>query len=116
MSRFGGMATQFLAMLATDHHPFRCGIVAYLVNLCHVFHSIPLDECFVSHLERCSYLSLHELILSVRSSRRLFSVEFSSVVIVLDKDLESKDVKINVMQCIGIFEKGSWIKKTVIVL
>ena len=43
-------------------------------------------------------------------------VEFPSVVIVSNEDLENKDVKINVMQCIGIFEKGSWIAKTVIVL
>ena len=43
-------------------------------------------------------------------------VEVPPVVIVLNEDLENKDVKINVMQYIGIFEKGSWIEKTVIVL
>ena len=53
---------------------------------------------------------------AARSLRRSFPVEFPSVIIVLDEDLEIKDVKINEMQCIGIFEKGSWIKKTVIVL
>ena len=70
----------------------------------------------MSQLKRCSNVSLHELILSARSSRRASPVEFPSVVIVLDEDLEDKDVKINVMQYIGIFEKGSWIEKTVIVL
>ena len=39
-----------------------------------------------------------------------------SFVLVLDEDLEDKDVKTNVMQYIGIFEKDSWIVKTVIVL
>jgi hypothetical protein len=51
-----------------------------------------------------------------RSLRRSIPIEFLSVIIMLDEDLESKDVKINEMQCIGIFEKGSWIEKTVIVL
>ena len=64
MSRFGVLETQLITMLATVHHPLRCGIVAYLVILCHVFHSIPLDVCSVSQLERCFSVSLHELILS----------------------------------------------------
>ena len=51
-----------------------------------------------------------------RSLRRSFPVEFPSVFIVLDEDLEDKDVKSNVMQYIGIFKKGSWIEKTMIVL
>ena len=63
VSRCGIMATQLLATLTTDHHLLKCGIVVYLVNLWHLFHSIPLDECFISQLERCSYLSLHGLIL-----------------------------------------------------
>ena len=60
--------------------------------------SILLKVCFVSQLKRCPYASLHELILGARSLRRSFSVEFSSVVIVLDEDLESKDVKMNTKQ------------------
>ena len=34
----------------------------------------------------------------------------------LDEDLEDKDVKSNVMQYIGIFEKGNWIMKIVLAL
>ena len=98
MHRYGIVATQLLATLTTVHHPLKCGIAVYLVNLRYPFHSIPLDECFVSQLERCSYLSLHELILNTRSSRRSFSVESHFVVIVLDEDLESKDVKIRLNQ------------------
>ena len=101
VSRCGIMATQLLAVLTTVHHPLKCGIVVYLVNLRHPFHSIPLDECFVSQLERCSYLSLHELILNTRSSRRSSSVESPFVVIVLDEDLASKDVKIVLSQQIN---------------
>src|SRR4051812_40451630 len=73
--------------------------------------SIPLYVCFVSQLERCSYVSFHELILRAQPSRRSFPIEFLSVVIVLDKGLESKDAKINMMQLINIFEKSSWIMK-----
>ena len=43
MSRYGIMATQLLATLTTVHHLRKCGIVAYPVNLRHLFHSIPLD-------------------------------------------------------------------------
>ena len=114
MSRYGIMAIQLLAMLTTIHHPLKCGIVVYLVNLRHLFHSIPLDECFVYQLGRCSYLSLHELILNTPSSRRSFSVESPYVVIVLDEDLASKDVKIHFNQWINIFEKGNCIMKTVL--
>ena len=64
MSRYGIMATQLLATLTTVHHLFKCGIVVYLVNPRHLFHSIPLDVCFVSQLERCFNVSLRELILS----------------------------------------------------
>ena len=45
------------------HHPLRCGIVVYLVDPRHLFHSIPLDVCFVSQLERCFYVSFRKLIL-----------------------------------------------------
>ena len=105
VSRCGIMATQLLATLTTDYHLLKCGIVVYLVNLRHLFHSIPLDECFISQLERCSYLSLHELILNTRSSRRSFSVESPSVIIMLDEDLASKDVKIDLSQQINTLEK-----------
>ena len=101
MFRRGFMATKLLATWTIFYHLLKCGIVVYLVNLRHLFHSIPLDECFVSQLERCSYLSLHELILNTRSSRRSFSVESPSVVIVLDEDLASKDVKIVLSQQIN---------------
>ena len=99
--RYGIMATQLLAMLTTVHHPLNCGIVVYLVDLRHPFHSIPSDECFVSQIERCSYVSLHELILNTRSSRRSSSVESPSVVIVLDEDLASKGVNIVLSQQIN---------------
>ena len=58
------MATQILATLTTDHHLPKCGIVVYLVNPRHLFHSILLDVCFVSKLDRCCYVSFCELILS----------------------------------------------------
>ena len=64
MSRCGIMATQLLAGLTTVHHPFKRGIVVYLVNPRHLFQSIPLDVCFVSRLEWCCYASFRELILS----------------------------------------------------
>ena len=67
------------------------------LNPCHLLLPIGHDVCFVSQLKRCSYVSLHELILSARSSRRSNPVEFISV-IVLDEDLERKDVKINLEQ------------------
>ena len=41
---------------------FKRGIVAYQLNPRHLFHSIPLDVCFVSQLERCVNVSSHELI------------------------------------------------------
>ena len=58
------MATQLLAMLTIVYHLFKCGIVVYLVNLHHLFHSFLLDVCFVSQLKRCCYVSFRELILS----------------------------------------------------
>ena len=63
MSRYGIMATQLLTTLTTVHHLLKCGIAAYLVNLPHPFHSIPLDVCFMSELERCFNVSFHELII-----------------------------------------------------
>ena len=74
------------------------------LNLHYLFLSFPLDVCFESQLKRCSYVSLHESILSCPMSRILFPVEFLFVVIVLDEVPEGKDVKINMKQ---------WIMKTV---
>ena len=61
MSRYGIMVTQLLATLTTVHHPLKREIVVYLVNHCHLLHSIPMDVCFVSRLERCCYVSFREL-------------------------------------------------------
>ena len=58
------MAIQLLATLTTDRHLLKSGIVVYLVNLCHLLHSIPMDVCFASQLERCCYVSFRDLILS----------------------------------------------------
>ena len=54
----------FHRYLETIHHLLKCGIVVYLVNLRHPFHTIPSGVCFVSQLERCCYVSFRELILS----------------------------------------------------
>ena len=80
MSHYGIMATQFLAMLTTVHHHLKCGIVVYLANLRHPFHSIPLDVCFVCQLERCFNVSLRELILSCSTFEKIdpSRVPFSS--------------------------------------
>ena len=64
MSGYGIMATQLLATLTIVYHLLKREIDVYLVNLCHLLHSIPMDVCFVSQLERCCYVSFHELILS----------------------------------------------------
>ena len=64
MSRYGIMVTQLLATLTTVHHPLKCEIVVYLVNLHHLFHPISSDVCFVSQLGRRLNVSLRELILS----------------------------------------------------
>ena len=109
MSRYGIMANQLLATLTTDHHLLKCEIVVYLVNLRHPLHSIPLDVCFVSQLERCFYVSFRELIMwSLRWS--IHADMFRSFVLVLVEDLESKDVKINLSRQINNLEKtvGSW--------
>ena len=65
------METQLLATLTTVHHLLKCGIVVYLVNPRHLFHSIPLDVCFVSRLERCCYVSFPELILSCSTFNKI---------------------------------------------
>ena len=84
------MATQHLATLTTVHHPRKCGIVVYLVNPRHLFHSIPLDVCFVSQLGRCYYVSFRELIPSCLIFEKIDSVEFPSVIVMLDEDFEGK--------------------------
>ena len=61
MFRRGIMAIQLLATLTTDRHTLKSGIVVYLVNPRHLFHSIPLEVCFVSQLERYCYVSFREL-------------------------------------------------------
>ena len=63
----------------------------------HLFPFTP-DVCLVSQLKRRSFVSLHDLISSARTSSRSIPVEFFSVVGMLDEDLESKDVKINLKQ------------------
>ena len=97
------------------YHLFKCGIVVYLVNLRHPFLSTPLDVYLVSQLEMFN-ISFRELILNRSIFEKINPVDFPSVIIVLNEDLENKDVKINVMQYIVTFEKGSWIEKTMIVL
>ena len=59
--RCGVMATQLRATLTIVYHLFKSGIVVYLVNLRHLFHSSPLEVCFVSQLERCCYVPFREL-------------------------------------------------------
>ena len=71
VSRYGIMAIQLLATLTTVHHLLKCEIVVHLVNLRHLFHSIPLDVCFVSQLERFFNVSLRELILSCWSYEKI---------------------------------------------
>ena len=55
--RYGIMAIQLLATLTIDYHLLKREIVVYLVNLRHLLHSIPMDVCFASQLERCCYVS-----------------------------------------------------------
>ena len=64
MFRRGIMAILLLATLTIVYHLLKSGIVVYLVNLRHLLHSIPMDVCFASQLERCCYVSFRELILS----------------------------------------------------
>ena len=71
MSRYGIMAPQLLATLTTVHHLLKREIVVYLVNLPHLLHSIPLDVCLVTQLERCCYVSFRELILSCSAFEKI---------------------------------------------
>ena len=58
--RYGIMETQLLATLTIDYHLLKREIVVYLVNLRHLLHSIPMDVCLVSQLERGCYVSFRE--------------------------------------------------------
>ena len=100
--RYGVMAINLLTTLKPCTILLQRGIVAYQIEPPSSVSSIPLDVCSVSQLKRCFNVSLHELILSCSILRRSIPVKFLSVVTVLDKDLESKDVKINMMQEINI--------------
>ena len=82
MFRRGIMATQLLATLTIVYHLLRCGIVVYLVNLRHLFHSIPLEVCFVSQLERWFYVSIREL-LDLREDRFFRSCPFPPAVMLV---------------------------------
>ena len=81
--------------LDTIHHLSKCGIVAHQIKPRHLF--FHPSRCVWCLNSRCFNISFHELILSARSLRRSFSIEFLPVAIVLDEDLESKDIKINEM-------------------
>ena len=70
---YGIMATQLLATSITVHHLLKCGIVAYLLNLCHLSYTITLVLCSVSQLERCFHVSIHELILSCSNLKKIDS-------------------------------------------
>ena len=102
--------------LDTIHHLSKRGIVAYQIE--------PLSSASFHHpwcvfcvsTQEMFYVSFHELILSAQPSRRSIPVEFLSVVTMLDEDLESKDVKINLKQWINIFERDSWIMKIMLAM
>ena len=81
-----------------------------------MFLSSPLDMCFVSQLERCSYISPHKLIVSYSIFEKIdFGRESLSVIIKLDEDLESKDVKINWSNESTSSRSATWIVKIVLV-
>ena len=71
MFRRGIMATQLLATLTIVYHLLKRGIVVYLANLRHLFHSISSNLCFVSQLKRCCYVSFRELILSCSTFEKI---------------------------------------------
>ena len=86
MPRYG--ITTIISSLLLNHAPSYSSVelLPTQLNLCHLPLSIAPDVCAMSQLKRCSYVSLRELILSARSSRRSIPVGFSflSVVIMLD--------------------------------
>ena len=55
------------------HHLIQHGIVLINLNPRSLFHAIPPDVCFVSQLERCFNVSLHELILSCSIFEKIVS-------------------------------------------
>ena len=114
--RCGIMATQPLATLTTVHHLLKREIVVYLVNLRHLFHSIPMDVCFVSQLNRW-FMSHSVSCLSVaRSFRRLILLDFPfRLVVMLDGVLKARRRDKDEDQ-INILEKNSWIVKIVLAL
>ena len=61
-------------------------------------------------------VSFRELILNSSIFEKIKPVEFPSVVIMLNEDLENKDIKIIMMQCINSYQKGKSIMRIVIVL
>ena len=61
--------------------------------------SIILDVCIISHLDRCRYVSFCELIVGCSIFKKIDSLRVSFLlVIMLDEDPESKDVKIKMTQ------------------
>ena len=92
VSRYAIMATQTLATLTTVHHPLRCGIFVYLVNPRHLFHSIPLDVCFVSQLERCFYVSFRKLILWSLRWSIIVELSLSSCLMKVSKAKTSRSI------------------------
>ena len=116
VSRYGIMA--IISSLLWNHAPSYSSVelLPTKLNLRHLF--LPSLSMCVLCLSSRDVSTSHSMSWSwvARSLRRSIPVEFPSLFIVLDEDLEDKDVKSNVMQYIGIFEKGSWIEKTVIVL
>ena len=105
MSRYGIMAIQLLAMLTTVRHLLKCGLVVYLASPRHLFHSIPLDRCFVSQLNEMFLCLTPWVHLECSIFEEIDSCRVPPIVFVLDKDLEGKDVKINVMQGINVLTK-----------
>ena len=103
----------FIALLKPCTILLKRGIIAYQLE--------PLSSTFPSPLMCVMCLSSRDVIMAhsmnwswvARSSRRSNPVEFISVV-VLDEDLESKDVKIKMMQWINILEKNNGIVKIVL--
>ena len=70
--------------------------------------------CWVSAQEILN-VAFRELIVSCSIFKEIDFYRVYLVVIVLDEDLESKDVKINMKQWINIIEKDSWIMKIMLV-
>ena len=115
VSRCGIMATQLLATLTTVHHLLRCGIVVYLVNPRHLFHSIPLEVCFVSQLERCCYVPFRELILSCSILEKINSSRVFLPLVVMIAGVLKARLRDNDGGWINVHLKCNWIVKIVLV-